>query len=309
MVQEFTDHSVLNFIRIILLVFLSLFLFDYGNAVTAIIATKAEKQAYQAKLDALKTFVHSAAEYLHKYGAAKAYKEFSNPKGRFRQGDLYLFVYNYNGTNLVHGADPKLVGVNLLNYRDLYGTAAFKLNAKMAKLGGGFIHYYWPKPGGNDIEYKTGYVEPLDANTFIGAGLYENIEAPLSFEIKIEELKSLVHLAKDYYQKKGKEVALAEFNNPKGKFHEGSQYIFVASNTGLVLAHGGDPNNIGKNLLDIRDEFGTPFMRMFIEAINTGGGVVSYYWPNPETGAIELKISYVEPLTKDTFIGSGFYNK
>lgn len=303
------------FLKIIFFVCAGFFIFSNSYAAfsttTTVLASDAEKKEYQEKLNTLKKFVESGIAYIHKVGKEKAYKEFSNPKGKFVKGELYLFVYNYQGINLAHGGDPKhMIGRNLLNYRDIYGTRVFNLIVKVAKLGGGYVHYYWPEPGTNDIEYKTSYIAPIDNNTLIGSGYYENINVPIAMEIKVEELKAFVREAIEYYKTKGEKAAFAEFNNPQGKFHHGTMYIFVGSNEGVVLAHGGgDLTMIGKSYLDARDEFGTPYIQMFIEAVKTGGGVVTYYWPNPETNKTELKIAYVEPLTDNSFIGSGFYSQ
>lgn len=302
----FMYQKILKFLVIISLGILAIN--NIANAATPVISSTAEKQAYQNKLDQLKAFVNSGVAYVHKYGKEKAFKEFSNPKGKFRQGDLYLFVYNFQGVNLAHGGDQSLIGKNLSNYHDKYGTYAPRLVIKVAKLGGGFLHYYWPTLDKKELQYKTAYVLPLDKNTLIGAGIYENIEVPVDLDIKIEELKNFVHEAKEYYKKHGEKAAFAEFDNHNGKFNRGTQYIFVENLDGVTLADGnpdaviGDPKHI-----DAKDEFGTPYIRMFIEAVKSGGGLVTYYWPNSETHKIELKTAYVEPLTDNTYIGSGFF--
>jgi hypothetical protein len=62
-------------LKCILIICLGVFVANSANAVTTSISSAAEKQAYQNKLDELKTFVNSGIEYIHKYGKAKAYKE------------------------------------------------------------------------------------------------------------------------------------------------------------------------------------------------------------------------------------------
>lgn len=280
------------------------------DAKTDIKEYKSSTKEYKAKLHELETFVRHGLAYIHKYGKEKAYKDFNNPNGKFVKGQLYFFVYTYQGVNVVYGSDPKAhVGKNYFNFRDMYGTTVVKMVAKVAKQGGGFVHYYWLKPGtNNDIEYKTSYVLPIDDKEFIGAGIYENIEVPIALEIQIEELKAFVREAKEYYRINGEKAAFAEFSNLKGKFNHGNKYVFVGNYDGVLLANGAnDDTVVGKSYLEFRDEFGTPFVLMFIEAAKNGGGVVSYYWVNPETKKLELKTAYVEPLTDNTFIGSGIY--
>jgi len=272
--------------------------------------TAAELQAQQAKLKILNDFVDSGLAYLKKYGKEKAYKEFSNTKGQFRKGELFLFVYNYQGVNLAHGADPAhFIGKNLLNYRGKYDTPVIMLLINVAKRGGGYLHYYWTNPDSNQLQFKTTYVKPIDNNTLIGSGVYENIEVPQTKYIRIEELKSFVNEAIEYYKQNGEVKALAEFNKPNGKFSRKTMTIFMGNYQGVCLADGGDPAIVGRNDYNLTDNFGTPFVQMFIETAKNGGGVVTYYRTLYGTNITKMKTAYIKSLTNNSFIGAGYYEK
>jgi len=56
------------------------------------------------------SFVESAVAYAQKNGKDKALKEFSNKTGSFVHGDLYIYAYDFNGTNIAHPFNPDWMG-------------------------------------------------------------------------------------------------------------------------------------------------------------------------------------------------------
>jgi signal transduction histidine kinase len=80
---------------------------------------------------------------------------------------------------------------------------------------------------------------------------------------------------------------------------------------GLVLAHGGNPKLVGKNMKDLRDANGKAFIAEMIEkSKTTGAGWVDYKWTNPTSKKAEDKTTYVHPLPAGhAFIGCGIYKK
>ncbi len=57
--------------------------------------------------------VKRAVGFIKEKGPEKAYDEFTNGK-QFKDRDLYVIVYDLEGKNLAQGANPKLVGKNLI---------------------------------------------------------------------------------------------------------------------------------------------------------------------------------------------------
>ncbi|HJV00592.1 MAG TPA: cache domain-containing protein [Burkholderiaceae bacterium] len=120
--------------------------------------------------------VRKAAEYLKKNGKDKAYAEFNNPKGQFIDRDLYIFSFSANGDGIetANGANPKLVGKNVLELRDADGRYMIKdiLAIGMSKAGKGWVDYKWPNPSTGKLDAKRTYVERVD-DVIIGCGIYK----------------------------------------------------------------------------------------------------------------------------------------
>ena len=56
-----------------------------------------------------KKMVEDAIAYIKANGKNKAFAEISNPKGKFVDRDLYVYVCDMNGTCLARGDDPSSV--------------------------------------------------------------------------------------------------------------------------------------------------------------------------------------------------------
>ena len=131
--------------------------------------------AERGTADEASTLVKKAVAYLKANGKEKAFAEFNNPKGQFTDRDLYIFVYDMQGTNLAigNGNSGKMVGKNLLDLRDANGKYIIKsfielLNTK----GNGWVDYQWPNPVTKAVEQKSSYVEKVD-DMIVGSGIYK----------------------------------------------------------------------------------------------------------------------------------------
>ncbi|MBA5607785.1 cache domain-containing protein [Duganella sp. FT3S] len=132
--------------------------------------------AEKGTADEAVAMVRKAAEYLKKNGKEKAYAEFNNPKGQFIDRDLYIFSFSANGDGIetANGANPRLVGKNVLELRDADGRYMIKdiLAIGMSKAGKGWVDYKWPNPATGKIDGKRTYVERVD-DVIIGCGIYK----------------------------------------------------------------------------------------------------------------------------------------
>ena len=102
--------------------------------------------------------------------------------GRLEYGkDGYFFVYDMQGTNLVHPRQPKLVGKNLWDLKDPFGDSPIQKLLEASRSGGGIVRYSWEKPSSQQVASKLGYVEPVQAwGWMLGTGLYlDDIEQAL----------------------------------------------------------------------------------------------------------------------------------
>ena len=85
----------------------------------------------------------------------------------------YFYVYNYDCVNIAHATEPELQGQSLYDYQDTHGSYVIRELSAAAQQGGGFVEYYWQKPGEEGEKLKIGYVEPIpNSDYFIGSGVY-----------------------------------------------------------------------------------------------------------------------------------------
>ena len=121
------------------------------------------------------------------------------------------------------------------------------------------------------------------------------------------EAEAMVKRAAEYVKKNGRDNAFKEFSNPQGQFIDRDLYVMVYDLNGINLAHGSNAKMIGKDLIDLKDADGKPFIRERIEAAKSRGrGWQDYKWLNPTTRRIEDKATYFE-RHEDFVISAGIY--
>jgi signal transduction histidine kinase len=123
------------------------------------------------------------------------------------------------------------------------------------------------------------------------------------------EAQALVKKAVAYMKEVGKEKALAEFNNPKGRFIYKDLYVWATAMDGTNLSHPYTPALIGKNMYNLKDADGKLFVQERIEIAKTKGkGSIEYRWVNQETKKVERKEAYFEVVPgMDLFVNCGYY--
>lgn len=85
----------------------------------------------------------------------------------------YFYAYDFNCVNIAHATQKDLPGKNLYDHKDVKGKYVIRELSAAAKNGGGFVDFYWVKPGSKGEQKKLGYVEPVPGtNYFIGTGVY-----------------------------------------------------------------------------------------------------------------------------------------
>ncbi|MFJ3045386.1 methyl-accepting chemotaxis protein [Herbaspirillum chlorophenolicum] len=118
---------------------------------------------------------------------------------------------------------------------------------------------------------------------------------------------AMVKRAVRHVQANGTEAALADFSLPAPEFRQRDLYINAIDLNGNTLAHGDNKKLIGRNLIDMKDADGKPFIRHFVETAKSAGqGWVDYRWQNPVTGLLEEKRTYIE-LVDGLVLGCGVY--
>jgi cytochrome c len=122
-----------------------------------------------------KAFVRKAVEYLKREGKEKALAVFSDPKGEFVDGDLYLVVFDaVDGklTMLAHGVNQALIGKPSIDTRDANGKAFNRETvAALATADDYWVTYAWSNPVTKKIAQKKSYFVKV-GDVIIGAGVY-----------------------------------------------------------------------------------------------------------------------------------------
>ncbi|WP_411889826.1 cache domain-containing protein [Yoonia sp. SDW83-1] len=97
--------------------------------------------------------------------------------------DGYFFVFDYDGNNLVAPRQTYLIGKNWSGLEDLNGTPITDELIRIARTGGGYHSFDWPKPSTGANERMIVYVNGLqDWRWAIGTGVFiddvlENVAA------------------------------------------------------------------------------------------------------------------------------------
>ena len=117
--------------------------------------------------------VKKAIQLIRTEGREKAFVEINNPKGKFVDLDLYIFVYDMDGKCVAHGFNQKMIGKDLFEMKDPDGKFFVKERIEIAKTKGkGWQDYKFTDPITKKLEPKSAYVEKLE-NLIVGCGVYK----------------------------------------------------------------------------------------------------------------------------------------
>jgi len=131
--------------------------------------------------------------------------------------------------------------------------------------------------------------------------------APAADKGTKEEAVAMVKKAVAYLKTHGREKALAEFNNPKGQFHDKDLYVFAGDMQGHCLAHCTMPELVGKDLMDLKDPDGRYITKERLKLLRKSNPTwQTYKYLNPITKKIEKKSTYLQRVG-DLYIGVGVY--
>jgi signal transduction histidine kinase len=135
------------------------------------LAATAERGTEPEALDMVK----KAVALVKSAGPEKAYKVFTDhPDGAFKDRDLYVFVYDFEGNCLAQGANPKMVGKNLVGIKDADGNPFIKGMIDMVKTSSKGLYgpYKFTNPNNQGYELKKSYCERGAGDTMVCVGTY-----------------------------------------------------------------------------------------------------------------------------------------
>ena len=149
-----------------------------------------EKSAYAFHENELKTIMDimkQTAESIYKTQKAKGVSDEKiqeaildkfNDLRFFNDKSGYIFVYAYDGTNVLMPTNKALQGQNFMGLKDSNGVFLIKELIEAAKKGGGLVKYHFPKTKDGKPFPKFSYslsFEPY--NWMMGTGIYvDNVE-------------------------------------------------------------------------------------------------------------------------------------
>jgi|HubBroStandDraft_6_1064221.scaffolds.fasta_scaffold257435_1 cytochrome c len=122
-----------------------------------------------------------------------------------------------------------------------------------------------------------------------------------------EEAIAMVKRVQEKFASQGPQATFEAITNT-AEFRDRDLYPFVYDVDGWSVAHGANPQMVGKLWVTTKDQDGNYLIKEML-AITTGpgNGWVDYKWPNPLTHKIQDKSAYVEKLGERYFVGVGIY--
>jgi cytochrome c len=121
------------------------------------------------------------------------------------------------------------------------------------------------------------------------------------------EATAMVKKGIAFIKSNGKDKGYAEISNKQGTFIDRDLYLVVYGLDGVVRAHGANEKMVGKNLIELKDIDGKPFVKERVELAQAKGTFwQDYKFTNPVTKKIEPKSMYCEKLD-DAVVCGGVY--
>jgi signal transduction histidine kinase len=256
---------------------------------------------------ALIEIVTAAGELVAGEGVETACTEFRRQGSRWLTGELYVFVLDREGSALCHPAQPALEGRSLRELRDPKGkpiVASFL--RELTASDEAWVHYQWPRPGGDVFTWKSTYVRSVTApdgqELVVGAGAYELPMEPFFVVDQVDDAVALIE--------RDGEAAFGVLRDPATGFVFKTAYVFVLDEEGILLVNNAFPENEGRDLTALRDIDGFPFVREMLRVPAGGAAWIDYKWPRPGDTRPSAKRSYVRGIDwngSKLVVGAGVY--
>ena len=255
----------------------------------------------EAKRKQVTDLVDKAINYFNKTKSVEKVFNALSSSPEFLRGELYVFVYDMEGTCYASGLNQDRIWQNFYNERDSFGTPFIQMIIDLAKKGGGWITYEWF--GAIKVSY-TKMISKDGKDYAIGCGYY-----PFSKEDAVVGLvKAGVALFnKTIGEGKPKNEAFGLFGYPLGRFVSGDLYLYAMTFSGDVVAHGERGGLIGTNGWDYKDARGKYVNREIVEKLKvaTGGIWIEYMSKRAPKKAYAEKV--VDSKGIEYFIACGYY--
>ena len=218
-------------------------------------------------------------------------------------GQWYVFIIvDENQTIVAHAANPDLVGKHVSQARGPNAYPTGSAVAASADQDGAWFDYTYPNPASGVVEVKHSWVVIHDGITF-GSGWYERgpgkSEAPAY-------TKAFVQQAMNLYVALGLEETVAYYNTKESI--DGQWYVFIIDENQTIVAHAANADLVGEHISQARGPNAYPTGSAVAASADQDGAWFDYTYPNPASGVVEIKHSWVVIHDGITF-GSGWYER
>jgi methyl-accepting chemotaxis protein len=122
--------------------------------------------------------VRRGIAHLRAHGPERAFADFSDPRGAFVEGELYLAVLDMSCILRAHGGNPAMVGQDDAELADADGKRFSAEFVNIARTRGqGWVDYRFMNPKRGRVEPKSSYVE-REGDYVLACGIYREEGAP-----------------------------------------------------------------------------------------------------------------------------------
>lgn len=123
------------------------------------------------------------------------------------------------------------------------------------------------------------------------------------------EAESMVKAAVGHIKKVGNNQAYKDFTDKKPPFLDRDLYVVVYGLDGKIFAHGQNSKMVGKDMIDLKDPDGKPFVRERVELAKSKGKFwQDYKFTDPVSKKVLPKAMYCERVD-ETVVCSGIYKR
>ncbi len=215
-------------------------------------------------------------------------------------GQWYVFIGEPDGAFLAHAANPDLVNRPV---SDAVGPNEYPVGEAVAAVAdedGEWFSYTYPNPDTGAVETKHSWMVSSHGLVF-GSGWYER--GPKKSD-PAAYTQAFVRQALNLYDAMGLEDTLAYYNSSESI--DGQWYVFIGDRDDVLVAHAFDPDLVGRHASEVVGPNNYPSGLAVLAVADQDGEWFSYTYPNPATGTIETKHSWI--VAHDGLVfGSGWY--
>ena len=122
-----------------------------------------------------------------------------------------------------------------------------------------------------------------------------------------DDATAMVRKGVAFVKANGKQKGYAEITSKQGQLRDRDLYLVVYGLDGTVHAHGANEKMVGKNLIDLKDVEGKPFVKERVELAKASPTFwQDYKFTNPVSKKVEPKSMYCERMD-DAVVCGGVY--